>query len=165
MPHRNQEQSTHSSITVESPFFFIRLYIFPRKGATRSSHPRPALACMHLIPMTDRTIWSRLLLHSANAKMQAVSLDLLFFFFTLYTRVWTSCCCCCHRFHCSCDCCHALMLCSVLWRRSARSATLNELFTYILTRTWFLFLSLWTQDFLQNFSVIVNNAFIFPEYW
>lgn len=35
---------------------------------------------MHLIPMTDRTIWSRLLLHSAIAKMQAVSLDLLFVF-------------------------------------------------------------------------------------
>ncbi|KIK39386.1 hypothetical protein CY34DRAFT_339014 [Suillus luteus UH-Slu-Lm8-n1] len=67
MPHRNQEQSTHPSITVESPFFFIRLYIFPRKGATRSSHPWPALACMHLIPMTDRTIiWSRLLLHFAK---------------------------------------------------------------------------------------------------
>lgn len=119
MPHRNQEQSTHSSITVESPFFFIRLYIFPRKGATRSSHSRPALACMHLIPMTDWTIWSRLLLHFAIAKMHVVSFELLSVFFTLYTRVWDILLLLLSSFsllvivvtHCCC----------VLWRRSARS--------------------------------------------
>lgn len=149
MPRRNQEQSTlvnHRRTT----FFFIgcvRLYLFPRKGATSG--------CLAL-DIRGRTLGY----DSAIAKMLVVPLVSLDFF-TIHTRVWTYCYYCCprHRFHCSRASCHASLLCTTVvtaFRSFFILDILNCSRIYLVQLTGLDFL--FANSTFAELSVIVNNA-------